>query len=153
FTENDVEQGSNLSFSDQSLHSEQNIPEEYSHRPNESPATRSTILETAKSNSTTPYDSVLFNEISPFTSDENFILADILERSVNAEQNIMLHLNDNQPTFSSVFTETTHNNNNQSGIMSSEFLVYHRPHRETSFNNFMLRNSQNFHSETSTDHD
>ncbi|CAF3122406.1 unnamed protein product [Rotaria socialis] len=153
FIENDIGQGSNLSSSDQSLRSEQNIPEEYSHRLNEIPTTRSTILETAKSNSTAAYDSVLFNEISPFTSEENFILADILEHSANEEQNIMLHLNDNQPTFSSVFTETTHNNNNQSGIMSSEFLVYHRPHYETSFNNFILRNSQNSHSETSTGHD
>ncbi|CAF1141811.1 unnamed protein product [Rotaria sp. Silwood1] len=174
-TENDVEEVSSSSFNDQSTHAEQNIHEAYSYRSNEVPTARSIVFEAVKSNSITTdpltlslptdnmsnevnsilntriYESISFNETLPFITDGDLIFADILEHSTDDEQNISLHSNDNQLN-SSLFRETRHHNTDQSAIISSTFLSYHRPRYQTSSHNLILRNSENHRSRISTGH-
>ncbi|CAF4020532.1 unnamed protein product [Rotaria sp. Silwood2] len=83
------------------------------------------------------------NETLPFNSDEDFLLADLLQRSENDQQNILLRSTDNQPNISSLFRPITQNNTNESVAASASAVLHtYHPQYQTSLNNLMLLNSQ-----------
>ncbi|CAF1110177.1 unnamed protein product [Rotaria sordida] len=83
------------------------------------------------------------NETLSFNSNEDFLLADLLQRTDNDQQNILLHPIDNQPNIVSLFRPITQNNTNESVAASGSAVLHtYHPQYQTSLNNLMLLNSQ-----------
>jgi hypothetical protein len=62
------------------------------------------------------------NETLPFDNDEDFLLADLLQRGENDQQNILLHSIDNQSNISALFRPITQNHIDESGAAAGEYF-------------------------------
>ncbi|CAF1252060.1 unnamed protein product [Adineta steineri] len=181
--ENDVGEEPTSPYNDVLTPAQQSLHQHLSSQSNEQPTARSTVPQVAaaaaKPNSliTDPltiniipdendaevqnafnaskYNSTIFSDALPFVIDENVMLANILKRNTNSEQNIVLHPNDNPSNSSILFRPIIQTNTNESITDSSEFLSYHPPpsiQNQPSLNNLMIFNCPTYPSRPSTDH-
>ncbi|CAF1166698.1 unnamed protein product [Rotaria magnacalcarata] len=84
----------------------------------------------------------IMNESLPFNNDD-FLLADFLQRSENDQPHVVLRSSDNQPNISSLFRPIIQNSTNESTASSAATVIHaFHPQYQTSLNNLMLLNSQ-----------
>jgi hypothetical protein len=79
-------------------------------------------FEAWKNSAMTMNNQTNMNETLPFNTDDEFLLADLLQRSENDQQNILLHSLDNQSNISSLFRPIPQNHIDESAAASGKYF-------------------------------